>query len=61
MGKADLDDDEAGARAVGGFEVDAGLVMRDVEALDRGALLKGGSECALDGEEAREECVFHGV
>ena len=49
-----FDDYEAGAGTVGAFEVYAGLVVRDVEALDCGAFLKGGGEGEGEEEEAGE-------
>lgn len=49
-----LDDDEAGAAAVGACEVDVGLVVGDVEALDcADAGLKRG-RCSACGEEEGE-------
>ena len=38
--RADLDDDEASAAVVGTLIIDGGLVMRDVETLCGGTLLK---------------------
>ena len=47
-----FDDDEARPGAVGGAEVDVGLVVGDVEALDGGAFgeqRRGGRECKREG------------
>ena len=54
-GEGDLDDHEAGAAAVGGGEVDAGLVARNVEALDGGALLERGGARGGDGEDGGDD------
>lgn len=57
-----LDDDEAGAAAVGAGEVDVGLVIGDVEALDcAGAGIKrgGSSVCGQEEGERWSERELH--
>ena len=57
-GERYLDDDEAGAAAVGGLEVYVRLVVRDVEACHRGTLLEDrggicGAERRGDGKNGK--------
>ena len=53
LGWSHLDDDETGTAGVGPVEVHGPLVVRDVEALDGGSLLKGCRRSA-DGREGTQ-------